>query len=528
MSVWDLIGVHTDEIEQKINDNAKASPIIHGGKKAIIKDTNITVYITPDGTYIKTKEIAKENFKTVIKKLESYFTIKNKNIMGYLDITNCFYYVKDTLFIPRFGAHLLKNKFNTKFINSIKSNNYIPIMKYSGKHNGNQEIVYNEIMNNYYNKSSKFKGLTLLLDAGQGKTFLAMSLIGTLKLRTLIVTHNTSIKDQTINALKQNFTGITIGELGGKKKIYGDVIVAIINTAAMDNITFKNKEFKTSKDFYKTIDFIIFDESHEYCSKTRSKIFKNCNAMYSLGLSATPEERTDGLDKVHLWNIGPILDASKLEGYTEADIPFKGRVTCIKYSGPPDYTKHLMNEKLEMTSTTLMIDQLSKDMLRTKLIVKLALEHSKTANLFIFADRRSYLELINKEMKKQHLDAHYLTSDIEYKQLETIRLVGGSTTEDMNFAEQKCSIILTTYQFLGTGKSIPKMTSILLATPRKSKSKQFIGRIFRLGSNYSIERQIIDIVDWKTSLKSQWYKRKEYYDGKEFPIDEKKISFRDL
>ena len=61
-----------------------------------------------------------------------------------------------------------------------------------------------------------------------------------------------------------------------------------------------------------------------------------------LGLSATPEEREDNLDKITLWNIGPILDAKTIEGYTEKDIPFKGCVTCVKYYGPQEYTKTIL------------------------------------------------------------------------------------------------------------------------------------------------------------------------------------------
>ena len=72
------------------------------------------------------------------------------------------------------------------------------------------------------------------------------------------------------------------------------------------------------------------------------------------------------------------------------------------------------------------------------------------------------------------------------------------------------------------------MNSIILATPRKSKSRQTIGRIFRLGSNYDIEREIIDIVDWATVFKSQWYKRKLFYKEKGFPITENIIHYDDI
>ena len=111
---------------------------------------------------------------------------------------------------------------------------------------------------------------------------------------------------------------------------------------------------------------------------------------------------------------------------------------------------------------------------------------------------------------------------------KVMRLVGGSSSEDMIKAEKKASIILTTYQFMGTGKSIPKMNAIVYATPRKSKSRQFTNRIFRLGSNYEIERQIYDIVDWRTIVKNQWYRRKKYYDEKKYNIETIEIYHLDL
>ena len=108
------------------------------------------------------------------------------------------------------------------------------------------------------------------------------------------------------------------------------------------------------------------------------------------------------------------------------------------------------------------------------------------------------------------------------------RLVGGATAEEIKFAEEYSNVILTTYQFMGTGKSIPKMDSIILTTPRKRKSEQFIGRIFRLGSNYSITRKIIDIVDWSCCFKSQWYMRKKYYDSQGYEIKIRPVKYEEL
>ena len=55
------------------------------------------------------------------------------------------------------------------------------------------------------------------------------------------------------------------------------------------------------------------------------------------------------------------------------------------------------------------------------------------------------------------------------------------------------------------------MDTILFVTPRRNGVEQVIGRVFRPGKNKN-ERWIIDIIDWKINLKSQWYERLDVYD----------------
>jgi hypothetical protein len=170
-----------------------------------------------------------------------------------------------------------------------------------------------------------------------------------------------------------------------------------------------------------------------------------------------------------------------------------------------------------------MVNQLCTDFYRIHLIVKIAYELRKqNMNVFIFADRRGYLDEIREELNRFNI-----TNEI-VEDIKSTRLVGGAKAEDIKHAEIHSNVILTTYQFMGTGKSIPKMDSIILTTPRKSKSRQYINRIFRLGSNYDITRKIIDIVDWSTPMKSQWYKRKLYYDEMKYPINIKKVDYTEL
>lgn len=576
VDIWDRIdqqlNISTERLQKaSINQNNTTKKIESinqvQSKKKYNNTQEIIIHITRDGTYIKnTKDLPHE----IIKKIQNYYTLSDKNIMGYFVHTSLWYYKNKLLHIPRFGAFILENKFsNIKFVNEINSQN--PLTKdinYKATFKGNQEIIFNEIIQKYFSdkmiKNGR-GGLTLNLQAGHGKSFIAMALFNYLKCRTLIVTHNTTKLNEWTKVLEDYCPSITIGQYYGKKKTNGDVIVGIINSLASDKFindkittkvdspkkkksestTHMSFNYTSMREFYDSFDFIILDECHEFVSASRRKIYEMCQTPYIIGLSATPEDRTtDSLDKVTKWCCGPILVAEKIPGYTLDEIPFTGHVTCIKYSAPPEYSENITNEKLDVVSVPLTISQACADPYRLKMIVDLIMnQYAKGLNILVFADRRSYLEEIRQKLGNSQDYENYILDDLgpdvvnaierlnsEIKTSisnKTIRLVGGSSAEDMQTAIESKQIIFSTYQFMGTGVSIPKLNSIVLATPRKSKSRQYISRIFRLGSDYTITREIIDIVDTKLAMKTQWYERKKYYDEQGYEITQRKVDWRE-
>jgi hypothetical protein len=72
------------------------------------------------------------------------------------------------------------------------------------------------------------------------------------------------------------------------------------------------------------------------------------------------------------------------------------------------------------------------------------------------------------------------------------------------------------------------MNSLILATPRKSNMTQILGRIYRLSSDATIKRHIIDIVDNKTCLKSQYYHRKKTYMELDSEINDIKVDWSNM
>lgn len=510
------------------------------------------IHITKTGAYIKYEQLCGGRTYNPLTELKKYFTIRTK-IIGERFVTNRQYKINvkiSSIRVPRFGLfELMSDKkkaskcglTNPKVISCLQ-----PGLKpetpfrWRGSYKDNQELVAEHILKNIYSKDNMVEGkagLILNLEAGQGKTFVAMGLINELQVKTLVVVHSETVLYDWAKETTRLFPENKIGFYFGKKKLDGDIVIGIVDSLTRDSflqITEKDvwghkRKEKTvvnlkAIDFFAQFGFIIFDECHLYLSQAYSQIFWQAQSQYMLGLSATPNDRPDKFDPVAWWGIGNVLEAKKLAGYTEENIPFKGKVRMIKYMAPPEYTTSIINETLHVVQVSSTLNKVITDPRRLIMICREAQRlYEKKLYIFIFADRREYLTEI-----KNKLIEFNLLSEILDKDNKIIRLVGGSSSEDMKAAEAQSRIILTTYQYMGTGKSIPKMNSIILATPRKSKSRQTIGRIFRLGSNYDIEREIIDIVDWATVFKSQWYKRKLFYKEKGFPITENIIHYDDI
>jgi hypothetical protein len=500
---------------QNVDSKTKRKGIVN-----IRKDLkNIEIKLTRNGVLISIHVLQDLD---IHRKIINKFTVNIPTLMGYdIKVPNHTQDMNIMKYIfPRFGFldYMYENFKNYSFVNKI-GRGKIPSIpyKWTGQFSNNQPLIAEHIMKNYFNKEmvdAGRAGLILNLEAGHGKTFLASGLIEKIQRKTLIVVHNKTIMYQWIKVLKAAYPKNTIASFFGEKKEYGDIVVGIINTLVMQEPKFFHK-----------FGYVILDEIHTYVSKMRKKIYSLASSTYMLGLSATPEERTDGLDVINTWWCGPILKAVELPGYNVDDIPFKGIVNMIKYVGPQKYTKTITNPTLDIVSFSQMVSQMCEDPYRIHVIIKLIYElRQKDMQVLVFADRRSYLDEIRKELERFKIQTDIL-DDME---LDAKRLVGGAKATEIEYAAKFSNVILSTFAFMGTGVSIPKLNAIVLCSPRKRGSKQFIGRIFRLGSDYSIVRQIFDVVDFGSVLKSSWYIRKAYYKSMEYPITETKVNYKDV
>jgi hypothetical protein len=488
------------------------------------------LFMTKSGVFVKFSDL--KNDIKLIKKIENYFTLKTKLITGQMKQLKCCRLdkAKSRIIVPRFGIfELLTKKYglNDYSINCQIDSGKKPSKAFvwKGKQTNNQKLITDYLLNEHFSDNraaTGSAGVILNLEAGQGKSYVAAFLISIIQRKTVIVLHSTSLIEQWVKVIHNSLgESVKIGYYYAKKKKPGDIMIMIVDSAANDLFILDETKY-TPIEFYNQFGFAIYDECHTYANKTALTVFKSAQMTYMLGLSATPDEHAFKFDPAVWWSIGPILAADTIPGYESTSEDFKAVVHRIMYYGPPEYTKTIVNEQTEMFSISPTINMICEDQIRNALVVD-CIGRSLALNLytFVFADRREYLTQLKELLKAtREIDGEIIDSDDDFT-----RVVGGAKAEELENAEIKAKVIFTTYPYMGTGKSIIKMNGLVLATPRRGKMKQYINRIFRLGSDATIERHIWDICDMKLKLSGQWSTRLAYYKSKGYAVDTEKITY---
>lgn len=369
----------------------------------------------------------------------------------------------------------------------------------------NQQIVLDHLLSQVYSpqKVREGKGSCLLvMDTGTGKTYLTGKLLQHWGTKTLIITHRVSIAKEWKKMLAH--TNLRVGEYNGDTKSDGDVVIMSIDSALGKEMVL-NSSLVSYYQYFSRFGGVVFDEVHNYATQKRQEIFWRTAFPYVLGLTATPDERLDHMDPIINKHIGPSIKATQLQGYSLAALPWKGKIRCIHFHAQPPYARRLYNQAGTLCNTS-MCNQFVSNPLRNRMIVEEIMRlYNKGKNVFIFSDRRQHLENLQSLLE--------VPSGI---------LMGGVQIEEV--LDKR--IIFTTYGYSTEGVSITKMDALILATPRKSRIKQIVGRILRRDGDVSSIRQIIDIVDHVPGVETysrQHLKRRKLYLEKGFAL--KKIDY---
>ena len=528
-------------------------------------------YVIQKGLVLKDDDIN----QTLLLKLKKLcnFSVKKKSMPGrpaYYQKVISIKKIEGGYIIPKF----IKYPFN--LINKLKIKTLTTTC--SVKPIDNQKQVLEYLTKNIYNAeniSNGIAGVSIKASTGIGKSFIAYMCINMLQMKTLIIVPNVEIAKQHYNLLQAHFT-CEIGQYNCKVKKDGDIVVAVVDSLMLPNLTFKTKEGKTTVDtikYLRKFSFVVYDEPQMYVSPKRRGIFNRATGICSLALSATYED-AGGMEKWIFQRAGPLYDISHIGETTQWNLTTK----LVYYNGPTEHTEIKLNsqgindynETLKMLGGDPYRNKMGLDYARkyqdkgvyiityhrdhvellARLLNNVNIESDtpEVVNIIQLVNKYQkeiieeikkmktkkdlYLEVFNTIHKTQSLDCideiynkriPYKNKSFFWKKIEGIAkqfndtattLYGKSDRHDAPSAF-KTPILITTFSYGSVGISIKEKTVLILFMSEMAKQKQCVGRILRKGYDDEHERIVIDIVDNRCWIKKQLTFRKRIY--KEHP-----------
>jgi superfamily II DNA or RNA helicase len=356
---------------------------------------------------------------------------------------------------------------------------------------GSLRPIQTEVVDSFL-KPSPHDGI-ISLQTGGGKTVCALFIASQLRLPTIVLVHNTFLRDQWVDRIKAFLPKARIGTVQGdvidiQNK---DIVVAMLQSVSM-----KSYPLET----FQTFGLVIVDECHHIASESFSQAIPKLTSKYMLGLSATPN-RKDKLMYVINWFLGPLLYTSD----TSDKVDEKVEVEVYDFD-PPDlsYNEVIYNQSGVMF-TSLMVNKVVEYLPRNKKIIEILVDlfHEKEREILVLSDRVDHTKVL----------FDMLPADIQ-----EVACVLGRTIKSNQRAEwcETKRILIATYSMCKEGFDVAKLNTLVIATPRPDVD-QIVGRILRTEkATRTINPLIIDIVD--PAFRRQFQERLSLYNKRKYSV----------
>lgn len=333
-------------------------------------------------------------------------------------------------------------------------------------------------------------GAILSLPTGYGKTTCALYLLSCIGKKTLIIVHKDFLMSQWKERIAQFLPQAKVGTIKQNKfDVVGkDIVVGMLQSLSQKDYT--------SRDFT-CFGTVIIDETHHICSRTFSQAMLLHCPMYILGLSATPE-RKDGLTCVLNWFVGNVEYSVKRENQSNVVVA-KVAFNDPSFRDPPPVSTSGTVSIPTVVNNLCAIEE--RNALITSCVVSLLKVGRK---VIILSERRTHCSTLCNSVSE-----NAPTSSCGL-------YIGGMHQSQLNKNEE-CDAIFATYALAHEGLDIPSLNTLVMATP-KVDVVQSCGRILRETGVKSHGPLIVDIFDEYTCTKSQFAKRRRFYNEAGFAV----------
>lgn len=449
--------------------------------------------LTVKGYVIPKNILSDELINDMIKEL----TIIPITIPGYSSNNNnddgrfyLYQHSSNNFYVPRYYGII---KFGLPLINKLSDGINIDC-KFEGILRDYQKNVINS-----WKKSIKKTGggSIIAIKPGGGKTIISIATISEMKLKTIILVHNSDLLNQWIERLETFLPSAKIGVIKGKICNTSNKDVVIGSIQSISDI---RKDNEYSSELFNEFGMLIIDECHHIGAKSFSRCLKKIQPKYIIGLSATPQ-RDDGLTKVIKYYIGDICfddtDIKKTEIEKSLDHIPDANVILYKYkSNNLKYCKTVLNFKKKPNNAQ-MITNISNYKNRNEFILSLLPDLIKEdRNILIITERRDHV--------------FYFIENIIEQNISSCGVYVGSMKKDILKESKKKQILVGTYKMISEGFDCEKLDTLILATPKK-KLRQVVGRIQRTEKQFRNKTPlIIDIID-EFSIYNNWFRLRNLF-----------------
>lgn len=343
-----------------------------------------------------------------------------------------------------------------------------------------------------YLKPAPHDGM-ICLQTGGGKTVCALYIASQLKVKTLIVVHNTFLKDQWEERIRQFLPNARIGKIQGEVTNVADrdIVIAMIQSISM-------KEYP--REVFQGFGLTIVDECHHIASEVFVQSFPKITSKHMLGLSATPD-RKDGLMYVIEWFLGPILYRSESSDIEDSLI----RVEVFNHNPTDTSFNTVVYNSQGVMSTAHMVNKLAEYAPRTKMIADILGDITDEGRqILVLSDRVQHCKDILEGLEPT------------LKEKACILAQSVAAPKRAEWCATK-RILIATYSMCKEGFDVPTLNTLVMATPRPDID-QIVGRILRTEkSKRTIHPLIVDIVD--STFRRQFQQRLSLYKKRNYQVD---------
>lgn len=397
---------------------------------------------------------------------------------------NIFSETDDSLYIPKHYGIQTFGPFTESLRNVEKTPDIF--WEFNGKLRDQQIPVVNSFL-----KPEPHDGI-ISLQTGGGKTICGLYIASQLKLPTIILVHNTFLKDQWIERIKSFLPNARIGCLQGEiiDMNEKEFVIAMLQSLAL-------KDYPIN--LFSKIGLVIVDECHHIASEAFSRSIPKLTSKYMLGLSATPE-RKDKLMHVINWFLGPILYKSDSSDKVDQNV----NVEYYEFIPKDEKFNEIIYNSSGVMFTSLMINKVVESKERNEFLLKIIEDvyNETERQILILTDRIEHTKVLFEMLDDKKESAGILTSKI--------------TSEERNKLTLTKRILIATYQMCKEGFDVPSLNTLLMATSRPDID-QIVGRILRIEKDKrKINPLILDIVD--PTFRNQFQSRLSLYKKRNYKI----------